>query len=108
MVAEGPTGVVAFAASFPYSARPCYAGVNEFSVYVARECARDRGGEGGAHRADRGRERGRSPQADQPGLSGESCEPRPAESGWALTRSEFIAAMESSMGSGEIASLSSF
>ena len=37
MVAEGPTGVVAFAASFPYSTRPCYAGVNEFSVYVARE-----------------------------------------------------------------------
>ena len=31
------TGPVAFAASFPYSARPCYAGVGEFSVYVARE-----------------------------------------------------------------------
>lgn len=28
--------VVAFAASFPYSARPCYAGIGEFSVYVAR------------------------------------------------------------------------
>src|SRR3954454_1767163 len=37
MVAEGTQGVVAFAASFPYSTRPCYAGVNEFSVYVARE-----------------------------------------------------------------------
>jgi L-amino acid N-acyltransferase YncA len=37
MVAEGAQGVVAFAASFPYSTRPCYAGVNEFSVYVARE-----------------------------------------------------------------------
>jgi phosphinothricin acetyltransferase len=37
MVAEGMQGVVAFAASFPYSARPCYAGINEFSVYVARE-----------------------------------------------------------------------
>src|SRR3954471_16258794 len=36
-VAEGKQGVVAFAASFPYSARPCYAGINEFSVYVARE-----------------------------------------------------------------------
>src|SRR5467141_3766741 len=31
------TGPVAFAASFPYSARPCYAGIGEFSVYVARE-----------------------------------------------------------------------
>src|SRR5689334_11735968 len=38
VVAEGMQGVVAFAASFPYSARPCYAGVNEFSVYVARDC----------------------------------------------------------------------
>jgi phosphinothricin acetyltransferase len=37
-VAEGAeTGAVAFAASFPYSARPCYAGIGEFSVYVARE-----------------------------------------------------------------------
>src|SRR4051812_8246182 len=38
MVAEGTQGVIAFAASFPYSTRPCYAGVNEFSVYVARDC----------------------------------------------------------------------
>ena len=38
MVAEGTQGVVAFAASFPYSARPCYAGIGEFSVYVARDC----------------------------------------------------------------------
>ena len=37
MVAENGGAVVAFAASFPYSTRPCYAGVNEFSVYVARE-----------------------------------------------------------------------
>jgi L-amino acid N-acyltransferase YncA len=29
-------GPVAFAASFPYSVRPCYAGIGEFSVYVAR------------------------------------------------------------------------
>jgi phosphinothricin acetyltransferase len=36
MVAEGRQGIVAFAASFPYSARPCYAGINEFSVYVGR------------------------------------------------------------------------
>jgi L-amino acid N-acyltransferase YncA len=38
MVAEDTQGVVAFAASFLYSTRPCYAGVNEFSVYVARDC----------------------------------------------------------------------
>ncbi len=37
IVAEGTGGVVAFAASFPYSARPCYAGIHEFSVYVARD-----------------------------------------------------------------------
>jgi len=38
MVAEiEETGPVAFAASFPYSARACYAGIGEFSVYVARE-----------------------------------------------------------------------
>jgi phosphinothricin acetyltransferase len=37
MVAENSGAVVAFAASFPYSARPCYAGINEFSVYVARD-----------------------------------------------------------------------
>jgi phosphinothricin acetyltransferase len=32
---EGP--VVAFAASFRYSARACYAGIGEFSVYVRRD-----------------------------------------------------------------------
>jgi L-amino acid N-acyltransferase YncA len=31
------TEPVAFAASFPYSARPCYAAISEFSVYVARD-----------------------------------------------------------------------
>ena len=31
------TGLVAFAASFPYSDRPCYSGVGEFSVYVRRD-----------------------------------------------------------------------
>jgi L-amino acid N-acyltransferase YncA len=36
-------GLVAFAASFPYSARACYAGIGEFSVYVTREY-RGRGG----------------------------------------------------------------
>jgi len=37
MVAEtGETGPVAFAASFPYSSRPCYRGIGEFSVYVRR------------------------------------------------------------------------
>jgi phosphinothricin acetyltransferase len=30
-------GPVAFAASFPYSNRPCYAGIGEFSVYVRRD-----------------------------------------------------------------------
>ena len=33
----GETGPVAFAASFPYSARPCYAGIGEFSIYVRRD-----------------------------------------------------------------------
>ena len=38
MVAEtGETGPVAFAASFPYSNRPCYRGIGEFSVYVRRD-----------------------------------------------------------------------
>ena len=38
MVAEaGAAGVVAFAASFPYSNRACYSGVGEFSVYVRRD-----------------------------------------------------------------------
>ena len=33
----GETGVIAFAASFPYSSRPCYSGIGEFSVYVRRD-----------------------------------------------------------------------
>ena len=38
MVAEaGAAGVVAFAASFPYSDRACYSGIGEFSVYVRRD-----------------------------------------------------------------------
>ena len=38
MVAEtGETGLIAFAASFPYSSRPCYRGIGEFSVYVRRD-----------------------------------------------------------------------
>jgi L-amino acid N-acyltransferase YncA len=38
VVAEASgSGVVAFAGSFPYSTRPCYAGIGEFSVYVARD-----------------------------------------------------------------------
>jgi phosphinothricin acetyltransferase len=37
VVAENEeTGPVAFAASFPYSSRPCYRGIGEFSVYVTR------------------------------------------------------------------------
>ena len=31
------TGPVAFAASFPYSGRPCYRGIGEFSVNVRRD-----------------------------------------------------------------------
>jgi phosphinothricin acetyltransferase len=34
--AEG-RGPIALATSFPYSPRPCYAGIREFSVYVARD-----------------------------------------------------------------------
>jgi phosphinothricin acetyltransferase len=38
MVAETETTeLVAFAASFPYSDRPCYSGIGEFSVYVRRD-----------------------------------------------------------------------
>lgn len=38
VVAEtGEAGLVAFAASFPYSNRPCYRGIGEFSVYVRRD-----------------------------------------------------------------------
>ena len=38
IVAEtGETGLVAFAASFPYSSRACYRGIGEFSVYVRRD-----------------------------------------------------------------------
>jgi L-amino acid N-acyltransferase YncA len=46
VVVERRGRVVGFAWSFPYSSRACYAGVAEFSVYVAREA---RGG--GAGRA---------------------------------------------------------
>jgi phosphinothricin acetyltransferase len=37
VVAETEAGPVAFAASFPYSNRPCYRGIGEFSVYVRRD-----------------------------------------------------------------------
>ena len=38
VVAEtGKEGLVAFAASLPYSDRPCYSGIGEFSVYVRRD-----------------------------------------------------------------------
>jgi L-amino acid N-acyltransferase YncA len=37
VVAQTSEEIVAFAASFPYSSRPCYAGIGEFSVYVARD-----------------------------------------------------------------------
>ena len=37
VVVEDGTRVVAFASTSSYGARPCYAGIAEFSVYVARE-----------------------------------------------------------------------
>ena len=37
VVTEIRNDVVAFAASFPYSTRPCYAGIGEFSVYTERD-----------------------------------------------------------------------
>jgi len=38
VVAEtGETGLIAFAASLPYSSRPCHRGIGEFSVYVRRD-----------------------------------------------------------------------
>lgn len=42
MVAEEQGVLSGFAVTFPYSARECYAGVAEFSIYVRRE-ARGRG-----------------------------------------------------------------
>ncbi|MCL4341621.1 MAG: arsinothricin resistance N-acetyltransferase ArsN1 [Candidatus Thermoplasmatota archaeon] len=36
MVAVENSGIVGFAASFPYSSRQCYRGIGEFSVYVLR------------------------------------------------------------------------
>jgi L-amino acid N-acyltransferase YncA len=38
VVVERDGAVIAFAWVGPYSDRPCYAGIGEFSVYVAREC----------------------------------------------------------------------
>jgi phosphinothricin acetyltransferase len=40
VVAEEDGDVLGYAATFPYSSRPCYAGIAEFSVYVAREARR--------------------------------------------------------------------
>lgn len=40
VVVESDGAVAAFAAAFPYRSRPCYVGVREFSVYVAREARR--------------------------------------------------------------------
>ena len=44
IVVAGAEGIAAFAASFPYSTRPCYAGIGEFSVYVARDQRRQGAG----------------------------------------------------------------
>jgi L-amino acid N-acyltransferase YncA len=40
VVVEAGREVVAFASTSAYRSRPCYAGVAEFSVYVARHCRR--------------------------------------------------------------------
>jgi L-amino acid N-acyltransferase YncA len=37
IVAGSDERVMAYAAAFPYRSRPCYDGVREFSIYVARE-----------------------------------------------------------------------
>src|SRR5215472_13482316 len=37
VVGEAGPEIVAFAASFQYSPRPCYVGIGEYSVYVARQ-----------------------------------------------------------------------
>ena len=37
VVAEDEDGVIAFASTSTYRPRPCYAGIAEFSIYVARE-----------------------------------------------------------------------
>ncbi len=37
IVAGVDNRVMAYAAAFPYRARPCYEGVREFSIYVARD-----------------------------------------------------------------------
>jgi L-amino acid N-acyltransferase YncA len=42
VVTDTDAAVVAFAATFPYRPRECYAGIAEFSIYVARR-ARGRG-----------------------------------------------------------------
>ena len=40
VVVEDGDNIVAFAATFPYRTRQCYAGVREFSVYVERSARR--------------------------------------------------------------------
>ena len=50
VVVEREGAVIGFAWTAPYSPRPCYAGIGEFSVYVARE-ARGTGAGGALLRA---------------------------------------------------------
>jgi L-amino acid N-acyltransferase YncA len=38
VVVEDGGSIIAFAATFPYRPRDCYAGIAELSVYVARDC----------------------------------------------------------------------
>ena len=50
VVVEGGDGVIAFAATSTYRPRECYAGIAEFSVYVARDAR----GQGAGRRAMEG------------------------------------------------------
>ena len=73
------TGPVAFAASFPYSTRPCYAGVDEFSVYVARDYRGSGAGRAVLAALIEAATAARSAQAHQPRLSGEPGQPRASD-----------------------------
>jgi L-amino acid N-acyltransferase YncA len=80
VVAEtGETGPVAFAASFPYSSRPCYRGIGEFSVYVRRDYrGRCAGRAVLAALIEAAATRGMHKLTSR-GVSGERCEPCPSE-----------------------------
>jgi L-amino acid N-acyltransferase YncA len=90
VVAEtGETGAVAFAASFPYSSRPCYRGIGEFSVYVRRDY-RGRGAGRAALAAliEAGAARGMHKLTSR--VFPENAASRALLKGWASTKSGFI------------------